>query len=58
MESINLKTGKKITLPSLKTPRFGAVAAAVGGFVFVIGGVNNSGTLGSVEKYVKFIFSS
>lgn len=50
MESVNLKTGKKKTLPSLKTPRFGAVATVVNGFIYVIGGVNSTGTLESVEK--------
>lgn len=50
VESINIKTGKKRTLPPLQTARFGAVAAVVNGFVFVIGGVNSHGTTGSVEK--------
>ena len=52
-----MKTGKKRELPPIQTARFGSVAAIVGGCVYIIGGASVSGTTGTAEKYVKFIFS-
>ncbi|XP_077292080.1 kelch-like protein 23 [Arctopsyche grandis] len=51
VESVNLKTGKKETLPSLQEARVASVAAAVGDVIYIFGGNNGSGTINSVEKW-------
>lgn len=38
-------------LPALRSPRAGAAAAVVGDEMFVIGGENENGVLGTVERY-------
>ncbi|XP_077292901.1 kelch-like protein 15 [Arctopsyche grandis] len=51
VESIDLKTGKKINLPSLQIGRVGSVAAAIGNVIYVFGGNDGSTTVNSAEKW-------
>ncbi|XP_077293318.1 kelch-like protein 26 [Arctopsyche grandis] len=51
VESVNLKTGKKLTLPPLQEARHTAVATVIEDVIYIFGGNNGSKTINSVEKW-------
>ncbi|XP_077291905.1 kelch-like protein 26 isoform X2 [Arctopsyche grandis] len=51
VESVNLKTGKKVTQPSLQEARVSAAATLIGDVIYIFGGYNGSITTNSVEKW-------
>ncbi|XP_077293317.1 kelch-like protein 21 [Arctopsyche grandis] len=51
VESVNLKTGKKVTLPPLQEARVSAVATVIGDVIYIFGGYNGSKAIDSVEMW-------
>src|SRR5437016_2508573 len=49
LEDRCVPSGSWETLASMSTPRIAAMAGAIDGIVYVVGGVNNSGTQATVE---------